>query len=82
MFLDRIADNRYFPDPLRQEAGNVLDEAAIPRSLGPGDTQRLPDRVRTLYRFYVQEMARRRELEALRDVHVPDFPPNPEESKP
>lgn len=57
------------------EAGNVLDEAAIPRSLGPGDTQPLPERVRVLYRRYLEAIQRYQELERLRDVHVPDYPP-------
>lgn len=56
------------------EAGDELDRWAIPRA-EDGETIRLPERVAILAGRYHDEQQRRIELERLRDVHVPDFPP-------
>ena len=52
------------------EAGNVLDEWAIPR-----DGRTLSERVRMLARRYYKAQQRAIELEKARDLHVPDYPP-------
>lgn len=52
------------------EAGNELDEWAIPR-----DGRTLPERVRLLAVRYHKQQQRAVALEKARDVHVPDFPP-------
>ena len=58
------------------EAGNELDEWAIPR-----DGRTLPERVRVLANRYYEAQQRAVELEKVRDLHVPDYPPpNQEET--
>lgn len=51
-------------------AHNELDLWAVPR-----DGMSLEERIRWLGRTRSEFMARVRELEAVRDLHVPDYPP-------